>query len=688
MNKDDARALISREYNVLQRIIGLVLPPEVIFSYKLRFGGGSFTDGSRIEVGLPEFFVEELAKEITDKVFSYSEGFSALEAISLHESGHILYSNFNVFREFQQIIATKLQKKGIRPEIGMKIAAKLLNSTEDGRIEKRVVNKLPGALNHFRFLNGTIWQISDKKPNLELDAFLRCVVTIAVTGLYPKYFSEYKGQELETQVKKIRPKILEAINAPTCKSCSRVTEELYDLVEDYLVKLLEEEQKKLEEFEEFMESLSEMPDFSGSAEHGGGEGELGEGSISVHIAPEGEGEESEGEGAGASEGKGEDTGKPSAADHGQTMSSGTKSSVPEYKEEDMEEYKDGGSSSKSPTGSTEGEKREESKPEKSKAEKAIEEAIEKAKESAVKAAEKSIAESTKKEKTEDSSTMSPEEISEMEKHSGYGREHIKDFKEVQRNFPLVPLPRELRPVALRFRKEVEKFFKTQQGLNLHRMDSGRLSSKDLYRVKLKEYNIFDKLGRPSETDAVVEICWDGSGSMHGAKQKYSAQACAIIEEGLKGFIPLKIINFSTDWSEQKVVHYLVKDFNENSRSVNYSTSYGISKGFNGGNKDGYDIRVCTQELLKRPERDKILIILSDGLPSDYNSIRPMDDVKSAVKAAREKGIYVVAMFFGSDLFRQREYKNYEYMYQKNLINSSPEEIPERLVKILKKLVLR
>ena len=700
MKKAEISNLISKAAPILMKLIGFILPEGFKFSYTLKFGGASFTDGSKINVGLFEFanddFLEELQKQGVylfpkDFAISYEEGFVMLKAVSLHEAAHILYSNFNVFKDFQKDIATDLEKDGIRREYGMKIAAQLLNCVEDGRIEKRLVNKFPGALKHLQFTHGTIWEIKGRKPESDLLALLDGIVTIATTGLYPKYFKDLSGTEVEKNLRAVRSLILDAINAPTAKSCAKKTYSIYLKIKELLLKLLEEEQKNAEAFEELMNSLSEIPDYTSSSELGSSEGPLGEGAKSVHLVPEdgcsgeGEGASKEGEGAskdgeGASKDGGTGVGDPSGADGISGKSSSSYEDIP-YKEEDMDEYRGtiDRSSSSSKTSSTSG------APTKS-IEESVKKIIDETKKEVVEEVKKTIEASTKTpEKTEKKETkLTEKEISEIT--ADYSREYVKDFLEIERSFALMPLPESLRPQALKFRKEVEKFFKTQQRFDLPRMTSGKLDVGNLYRLKLDEYNVFIKRGHPSVTDAVVSICWDGSGSMYGAKQKYSGQACAIIEEGFKGFVPLKIINFTVNGSQ--VIHFLVKDFDENSSSVNYAYSYMHSKGFNGGNKDGFSIRICAQELLKRPERDKILLVLSDGQPTDYTYINPETDVKNAVKWARSKGIFVAAMFFGDEYFRQSSQQVYEYMYEKNLINSAPEELPSRLVKVLSKLVLR
>ena len=548
-----------------------------------------------------------------------------------------------------------MEKRGIRRDIGTRIAAQLFNCIEDGRIEKRLVNTYD-VRHKFWLKNGTVWQLNDTKPESELQTFLNAVVSIAVTGLYPKYWKTLEGREVYDEVKKIRPHILKAIDSPTCKICARRTEEIYDMVEDFLIKLLEEDQRKLEDFEEMIQQMSEKPDFFDTEEQESGEIE---GAISSHLPSKESSEGSEGSGsgtgseAGEDEEEGESDGSPSGDEAQRGTSQGTKQEIPDTPDEEA-------------------------------IKKALEEALERGKEEAT----SKLAENPKKKNVEeDQSSLTSEEILEIKK-GFYESERLNNYRQDPRTCHLIPLPQALRKQANEFRREVEKFFKTQ-GLNLHRMDSGRLTSKHLYKIGMGEYNIFTKLGHKSQTDAVVMIVWDGSGSMYGSKQIHSANACAVIEEGLKGLVPVKIVNFSVDWGANQVVHYLVKDFDENSKQHNYSMSYSKSKGFGGGNKDGYSIRVATQELMKRPEKDKILIVMSDGLPSDYNSSRvAIEDTKEAVKDARKKGIYLVSMFFGNERFREAEAESYQYMYQKNLINSAPEDLPKKLVNTLKKLVLR
>ena len=93
--------------------------------------------------------------------------------------------------------------------------------------------------------------------------------------------------------------------------------------------------------------------------------------------------------------------------------------------------------------------------------------------------------------------------------------------------------------------------------------------------------------------------------------------------------------------------------------------------------------------MKRSEQNKILLVLSDGLPSDYHShAQAIGDVKTAVKTARQNGIKVIAIFFGNDDFRRNTMEEYKEMYEKNLISCAPQDISKELVKQIRMLFMQ
>ena len=137
------------------------------------------------------------------------------------------------------------------------------------------------------------------------------------------------------------------------------------------------------------------------------------------------------------------------------------------------------------------------------------------------------------------------------------------------------------------------------------------------------------------------------------------------------------------------MHYVVKDFDDKTKK-NAAYSFGAQRYFSGGNKDGYSIRQCTEELITRKETNKFLIVLSDGAPSDYSSHREaVQDVQSAVAFARQNKIDVTSIFFGSQYERENQIELYNEMYGAgHIISCEPSEIVTHLVNIVKKNILK
>lgn len=786
---DRVNKFFNREnvYKQLKTMVSFLIPHKRNVKLTLNIGGGSYTNGKAITVGLPEMFVDK----------SFGEIFSALRALIGHESQHINSSDFEAFVAFQKDISEYFFKKYKIPHFyGQKVAKHLFNSVEDGRIEKILCNKLPGYTKHIKFLNGSFWEAQEMKGNSELEDFLYTITTYSVTGLYPKGFKDvYKDSKLHENFKKIERDIHDGIDAVTCKQCFLVCHDIIDKVEDYLVELL---QNRSAEDEEFMRNIPEQNEFTTSEETEKNTSD----SVSTHFVPrkkkeekkeESEQDEDQQDGEGVDsekdeqkgkskkqdkkKGKGKDKKEENEEDSDEESASGKEGSE-EYEEseddkgslsgksedEESDEEAESGSGDKSDeetdeeSSDSKGNSSEDSeneseektddesgdegddsdsdsknnsdidsdsksdeKPEKDDVideipestnqypkgvkqpeeeddvleidEEKIREQMKEITDDVIEEAKARIQEESSPKKKSSKAEM-PEEINHedlMEVESKYKKEMIKRFKEIKGFDKNHSLPVEIKREGSKFRKEVEKIFQNKETFNLRSQRKGVLDTSNLYKFAMKDYNMFVKRGAPVTTDYVAFILQDGSGSMqeHG-KEFQSAKAMAVLEEGLKGIIPFKISTFSVDWNTRSVVHYTAKDWNENNSTANHSYNFHRSRRATGGNKDGYSIRVATSELLRRPEKDRILVILSDGLPSDYNGGQTdgMVDVKQAVKEARSKGIHVVSLIFGTEDFRDYNIDNYKYMYDRNIISCQPEQITSHLVKNLKKIIAR
>lgn len=219
------------------------------------------------------------------------------------------------------------------------------------------------------------------------------------------------------------------------------------------------------------------------------------------------------------------------------------------------------------------------------------------------------------------------------------------------------MPFELKGQANVLKRKVEKIFHNMQKPILRGRRTGQLDAAMAYKLAMNQMDCFMKKGEVSEFDGCAYFLADNSGSMRGNRQENCCKALAKIEHAFQDVMPLKIVAFNAD-DCYSVRHQVLKNWSE---KVNSNGSYNFLTHCyaNGGNKDGYSIRVATEELLHRPERKKILIVLSDGLPSAYEKNDGEKDVNDAVRKARKAGISVISIFFGDDSERSAFVKMYE-----------------------------
>ena len=153
----------------------------------------------------------------------------------------------------------------------------------------------------------------------------------------------------------------------------------------------------------------------------------------------------------------------------------------------------------------------------------------------------------------------------------------------------------------------------------------------------------------------------------------AAKAAAVIEEGFKGIIPMKIVAFDTCGP---IFHEVIKGWDE-SQKLNCCWNFAVHGRCGCGNDDGKDIMVAQRELLARPEEKKLLIVLSDGAPSS------IDDVRNAVEDTRKKGINVFSIYFEEGCIGD-DADDFQYMYQKDYVCCELSNVDTELTKLMVK----
>lgn len=263
------------------------------------------------------------------------------------------------------------------------------------------------------------------------------------------------------------------------------------------------------------------------------------------------------------------------------------------------------------------------------------------------------------------------------------------FKEMTRLYkPDLPLPFALQKKGSSLKRKMEEILRNKQQPDRRGMRSGSIDGTRLYKLISSETTCFKKRGEKNKPDVAGYLLMDNSGSMGngtGSTRYHACKALSVIEEGFKEFMPLRIAAFDAS-SNDYVTHEIIKDFEEVCES-NFTYNFYRQGRSGSGNKDGYSIRVATKQLLERPEKDKILIIASDGLPSCYCSTSGTEDVKAAVAEARSNGIKVIGMYMYS-YADDKTFQAYHNMYAPDYLMVTMDQIESELTRIMKRLFTR
>lgn len=715
-------------YNILKRTITHLLTVNKKVDFHLYMDGGSYTDGDKIVVGVPKYAWGLPNKQV----------FSVLKALTGHEAEHIESSDFDLFVQFQRDIGhdfdnliqtgrlgdfikdstfqTKddkhqvindLQNASFYKQYGMKLAAHLLNSVEDGRIEKRLGNRMRGYVKHIKFMNALIWNNQPVTGNNSLQEFLFSITSMCVTGLKMKDWKKhYGGSDLDKLLDEIKPYIIKGINSRTPEGCAEQTYKIYEIIAPKVAEMLLYNVNAMDDINEDFDFYDTKPQQS---QDGGGSSFSGN-NISTHFTPEQNDNGSDGNEEKHSSDKKENasTNDDKNSEETNNISDGGMN-IDEKGDKKLESDKKKSESGSS--GSNENEdKRTDSQDSQTSnnedendltdyseqnaldekglvneflenAEKELDEDLEKDMER-IKEEEAKIEREEERRKRE-SGDLSESELKDVLSGRGVRRftlEHV-DIQERT-------LPEDIALAGKNLRRQLEVILMDKKGLNSRNRRRGVLDTTAIWRVGVKEYDVFMKKYKPDQTSTVVSVLMDNSGSMseivNNGKNKisYAIEACAILEEGLKGLVPFRIQAFD-DAPSYGVRHKVISDFGDVEDKTNRSYSSLLPLG--GANADSISIRVATKELLKRPENRKILLVLSDGLPSSYYNERDaITSVQKAVRDARREGIIVIAICFGSEDHLNETREQYRKMYQKGIIMTKPQNIPIQLVKVLER----
>ena len=247
---------------------------------------------------------------------------------------------------------------------------------------------------------------------------------------------------------------------------------------------------------------------------------------------------------------------------------------------------------------------------------------------------------------------------------------------------------------LKLAKTIEKTMEHKKAEPRRDLMFGRLSKK-LLPLAFEDYPrvFYKKQNESREVDAAFTLLVDCSASMYN-KMTDTKKGIAIFHEVLRKLrIPHAIIGFWEDASQVKKGYqpnyfHTIKDFQQSIYSKSGAEIMQLAP--QEDNRDGLSIRVVSRELQRRPEKNKFLLVFSDGEPAaDGYHQNGIVDTKEAVIQARKLGIEVIGMFLANGSISEDDEKTMQNIYEKeHLLIPAIEELPEQFSALLKKLLLK
>lgn len=231
----------------------------------------------------------------------------------------------------------------------------------------------------------------------------------------------------------------------------------------------------------------------------------------------------------------------------------------------------------------------------------------------------------------------------------------------------------------RLQKTIAPLLKEEsEGGKLKNLQFGkRLDTRALHH---EDGTFFTRTRLPSEeAKLAVGLLVDESGSMSSADRITYARMTAIVLydfcQSLK--IPVTIYGHTTPDCETGVALYSYAEFDSLDTTDRYRL---MDMSARNGNRDGAALRYVAEHLSKRPENQKLLIIISDGQPADYGyyGTEAEADLRGIKKEYSKKGIILFAAAIGSDK------ENIKRIYQDGFLDITKlEELPKNMALLVK-----
>ena len=205
---------------------------------------------------------------------------------------------------------------------------------------------------------------------------------------------------------------------------------------------------------------------------------------------------------------------------------------------------------------------------------------------------------------------------------------------------------------------------------------------DAHALCRNDGKVFYKNALPNDIPQLsVALLLDESGSMAcGDRATYARAAAIILYDFCQELdIPIMVYGHSTGYSTG-VDLYSYAEFESFDRDDKYRM---MDISARGSNRDGAALRFVAEQLSKRTEEIRLLILISDGQPADwgYSGTAAEEDLRGIKQEYRRKGLIFVAAAIGDDK------ENIERIYGDSFMDISDlNQLPVKLAATLKRYI--
>ena len=225
----------------------------------------------------------------------------------------------------------------------------------------------------------------------------------------------------------------------------------------------------------------------------------------------------------------------------------------------------------------------------------------------------------------------------------------------------------------------------QYGVKKGKLDQSRLS-RICFKAPGFNERVFKNKIDNKVLDVAITVLVDMSGSMNGDKAYYALASTLLVNEVCSTLnIPVEIVGFTDGFdykSDIQPIMFVYKSFSDlKINSDQLKEYFACSSSYMAGNPDGENILWAHNRLIKRKEKKKLLIVMSDGSPAATKR-------SSGLHTFTEKVIKEIESSKTVDIYGLGLASNaVQHYYKANSVVHNPTGIPSNLLELIERKVL-